>query len=639
MAPTSINKPGRGIHPLGAYVAKRCAVRLQWDVNHPCEPEEDTSASLRAERGNDFEEAIIKAAMAPEPEGWVVIERSRNESRERRAEVVAETHAAMEDGALVIFDGRLMDVEGLRVGEPDVLVRHGNTPVADTWRYLPLDIKHHSTLTAWRQDEDPALLRPAVTSPLSSPFLDSRSKQLGFSRKRNENDAIQLAHYARMLDACDHMASDWWGGIIGSEGVVLWYDLHENLKKTRSTSNPDVKQKWRSALERYDHEFDFRIKVMRAADAATKPEDFLVEPLHCSECKDCPWREHCGPIINAQGGNVTLLPRVSYAEWLKWREHGITTREDLAKKVGPAAHLFEVFAPDSLEKVLEKARGEDNSEVPIGALLRANATKQHQACIRAGVVTAQDLVDLLDQKEILPKSSQWSKHVTRAQAATGDKDFIAWPDAELEGPPRFDIEVDIDMENSIDDFVYLWGALVTDRSTGDSKYFAFADWNCQSHTDEVRLFEEFWGWFYALRTQALVTGRTFGAYCWHKGAEEGRLRALSAHDLTLTQQVNEFAESDSWIDLLHSWRDNYTNGRGDGLKLVAEHAGFSWRVDEPSGEDSMQYYEDQLTSDEQSVIEENQAWLLSYNEDDCRATQVIRDWLEALVGSDTNDGA
>ena len=145
--------------------------------------------------------------------------------------------------------------------------------------------------------------------------------------------------------------------------------------------------------------------------------------------------------------------------------------------------------------------------------------------------------------------------------------------------------------------------------------------------------QNFWGWFTDLRETTEASGRTFGAYCWHKGAEQGRFRDLSAHDDSLTEQVDEFTDSESWVDLLDTWKHSYTTGTGNGLKVVADVAGFAWRVDTPSGELSMTYYNDQLLADDAARVDEARAWLLSYNEDDCLATHHIRNWLTGLVAA------
>ena len=85
------------------------------------------------------------------------------------------------------------------------------------------------------------------------------------------NDALQLAHYRRLLEAAGLASSRAWGGIIGRDGRVWWCDLDE--------------QRWqrgtRSALEVYDRAFSLRLRVLdrqlqRNADPGVHP---LVIPI------------------------------------------------------------------------------------------------------------------------------------------------------------------------------------------------------------------------------------------------------------------------------------------------------------------------------------------------------------------------
>lgn len=632
---TNKRRSGRGIHPLGAYVAKRCPVRLQWDVNNPTEPIDEVVNDLRAQQGNEFEEELTVNALEHQPDGWLRTDRDGRS----RADVATDTLAAMADGALVIFDGRLpIDQEGLRVGEPDVLVRQGDEPVDGTWRYLPVDIKHHLTLNEIPDERLPG--NPALVSDMEAPFLKDAAPAPGLSLRAIDGDAIQLAHYARILEAHGHMAEEGFGAIIGKERKVVWYDLNKPMFTTRSTSDPKKKTAVRSSFERYDHEFDFRVRVMHTADAATTFGDpDLLVPLQCNECPTCPWTEYCGERLEAGSGHVTLLPHVGYKRWLELSRAEVETRQDLVDKIGfQGATLLGAFTEKSLSNLLELA-AEADPDVDIVSLTRSNAHKQHEALATAEVHTAADLLEVFPSKPVLKQSSSWAQTVTRAEAALSDEPFLIWPGATPQAPPRFDVEVDIDMENTIDDRVYLWGAFVHDRNAGDEpKYQAFVDWHIDGNTDEAEqreraVFEELWKWFGDLRQTTIDEGRTFGAYCWYKGAEETRLTALSTHDEKLSAEVADFCATDEWVDLLDHWSAYYTTGTGDGLKVIAPLAGFKWRADDAGGEYSMTRYNDQLHTQDQELIDEARKWLLHYNEDDCRATHVLRSWMDGLIRS------
>ena len=61
--------------------------------------------------------------------------------------------------------------------------------------------------------------------------------------------------------------------------------------------------------------------------------------------------------------------------------------------------------------------------------------------------------------------------------------------------PRGDIEVDVDMEN-VEEGVYLWGALLSDRANGEttSDYRAFATWDFLTVEEQTRNFVGVWNW-------------------------------------------------------------------------------------------------------------------------------------------------
>jgi predicted RecB family nuclease len=81
-----------------------------------------------------------------------------------------------------------------------------------------------------------------------------------------------------------------------------------------------------------------------------------------------------------------------------------------------------------------------------------------------------------------------------------------------------------------------------------------------------------------------------------------------------------------WVDL-HDLAKRQIQTEGPlGLKQLAAAAGFSWRDKNPSGEASMLWYEVATTDDSVEALTSRQR-ILEYNEDDCRATKALRDWL------------
>ena len=194
--------------------------------------------------------------------------------------------------------------------------------------------------------------------------------------------------------------------------------------------------------------------------------------------------------------------------------------------------------------------------------------------------------------------------------------------------PRGDIEIDVDME-STNDGCYLWGALVTDRraSSPDARYISFATWNPDVEKGEALAFEDFWTWLTKERAQARAAGATLRAYCYSRSAEQGQMRRI-ADRLGLLAQVNEFVASDEWVDLLEVVRTHLVTGRSMGLKEVAPLAGFTWQSNEVGGDLAMVNYDTAIDDDDPIAQAAARTWILTYNEDDVRATAALRDWLD-----------
>jgi uncharacterized protein len=64
-----------------------------------------------------------------------------------------------------------------------------------------------------------------------------------------------------------------------------------------------------------------------------------------------------------------------------------------------------------------------------------------------------------------------------------------------------------------------------------------------------------------------------------------------------------------------------------GIKAIAQHLGFNWRDETPSGALSIQWYNDFLSTGDESYLNR----VLEYNEDDCKATMVVKDYLKRRV--------
>jgi predicted RecB family nuclease len=397
---------------LGAYAARGCAVRTQWDVVQPCEPAPDGPFRVElARKGVAFEGEVFAELRALHDDAVVIDHDLPSTQRE------AATDAALAGRARIIIGPRLRhDLRSGRVGEPDLLVRHG------TAGYRPIDVKHHRTLDA----EHPQDLRGVVAlADLGHRDVAARPREAG-THDAHRGDLLQLAHYWRMLEdlglAATGVPS---GAIIGRERQVVWFDLTEPR-----FSEGAGRGERRSALEVYDVEFAerHRVFVAAAAHVADAARPLPLVPVSITECPDCRWREHCGAYLEERE-DVSLLPRVTRPSWEALRSIGADTIPQLA------------------------ALGE-GIEVPgmtSGALASAvaNARARHGAAIayrRPGVrsieVERADVEVDVDMENVEEGAYLWGAHATDHRGsgvvAPGYHAFVDWDaDAALAGARAF----------------------------------------------------------------------------------------------------------------------------------------------------------------------------------------------------------
>ena len=600
------------IRPQGAYFAARCPERVQLDVLWPCEPlpESEFMLTLFA-AGDEYEEDTI-ASLLDGVDGAVVIDGEDRDERERQ------TLRALDQGAAIIVGGRLpVDDAAHRVGEPDLLVRHGGG-------YVPVDVKSHKALVKAKEPGTGT----ALVSDLEAPFPDAATPRPDFDPRTHTRDLLQLAHYRRLLETAGYAASTGnVAGIYGNDGVVVWYDLDQPCLNPSEYLVPAPAGPL-SPMARYDLEFAHRLEVHAAAQShlVDPSAALLAEPIVCDQCAQCRWRDWCGQRLE-EADDVSQIFGIGPARRRLFMAHGVRTLHDLAALDWTTAALL--CREVDLDDLMAKSAGLDGATRLAEVI--SNRTAQLDVLSSLGFHTVSDLAALDTTVLDLGRegASNLATQIDLARARTGPAGAYRRRDCERLDVPRGDVEVDVDMENT-NDGCYLWGALVTDRRTSaPSCYVAFASWDPDPAAGELVAFEAFWAWFTDLRAQTAAAGATFRAYCYSRSAEEGQMtRVADRLGPGVRAEVDAFIRSEDWVDLYAIVRNDLVTGRSKGLKIVAPLAGFAWTSDVAGGTQAMVAYELAIDDSDPLAQAEAQRWILEYNEDDVRATATLRAWLD-----------
>jgi len=594
MIETSTVSAPPGAIVLGAYAARSCPVKTQNAFNPtlvaetaPDDSSVDSSDGLAElfDGGAQFHRAVLDR-LVDSCVGEVVDLRpvdlgTRSDSR--RAEQIDACVRAMTSGAQVIIGGCLpVDLSGHRVGFPDLLVR-GADRTNGSAAYHPVEVKWHKIIERSRSPdndaEEPRVLR---YSALESPGPGSAIEASGYGLRIGSRvaDFLQLAHYHRMLEACSFGAEDAFAGVIGTDDpfgapVLAWADLRAPQVRTFSRSSP---QGWllRSPLERYDHEHAFRVKIALVARQQTRRPDqdskLLVSPIVNKECPRCQWWDHCLPQLDPDDVSLRIdKAPLDMREIATLRRHGITTITDLVD--AELDQLLEWYLPEVSH------RGGAEGRIRVAA--------------------------------------------RRASMLLEGTSF----DRETVGPielPQAAVEIDLDIESSADGRVYLWGFLLQHAGESGAVYHEFSQFDDLDNQSEAALASDAFAW---LRS---IVDATPSALVFHYSAYEvAKIIELARREHTeLLDWAASYAE-EHFVDLLEIVKAHYFGVSGLGLKLMARHAGFSWRDDDPGGLNSQLWFAEAVHGETAELRSRARRRVLEYNEDDVTATSQVRAWLRA----------
>jgi predicted RecB family nuclease len=211
------------------------------------------------------------------------------------------------------------------------------------------------------------------------------------------------------------------------------------------------------------------------------------------------------------------------------------------------------------------------------------------------------------------------KYVTTAKALDTnkpiifDKDAIEFPDCKVE--IFLDLEgIDPTMaDENTPQIDYLIGILVRENST--EKYIPFTAKDTDHEKEMLLEFLEF-----------IKNQNDYVIYHYHHYEKTHLTKMMDEYEIDMTTQNLVF---DNMIDIHKSATNSVIFPTyGNGLKQIAPYLGFKWRHKDVNATESISIYLDFVKNPKEN--QERFQKVIDYNEDDCVATRVIKDWLVSV---------
>jgi predicted RecB family nuclease len=304
-----------------------------------------------------------------------------------------------------------------------------------------------------------------------------------------------------------------------------------------------------------------------------EPEVFIAH----NRCDLCPWLSHCYEIAQTQQ-HLSLLPGVTPTRYVQLQALQLTTAEALAIAVPKQLEILPGFGNIVADRLVRQAQASlQNRAIPVPRFV-----------VNGRTLTAEiPSVSLLTVEEL----------------------------------PTAPIELYFDIEAAPDhNLVYLHGVLVANRQTGDTIFHALlAD----------RLEDEAVIWQQLLDLVWQYPDAPIFHFCPYEVQTVQRLaKYYNTPDELVQPLLSRFVDLHERVTRVATLPvESYA------LKPIARWLGFNWRDAQANGAQSIYWYAQWLETGDRAFLNA----ILRYNEDDCRATHQVKDWLVEFAQAEYRD--
>jgi len=246
-----------------------------------------------------------------------------------------------------------------------------------------------------------------------------------------------------------------------------------------------------------------------------------------------------------------------------------------------------------------------------------------------GLSTVQDVIDL-SIPELLAKKKNDSdflkgigkalleKLVFRANLFQNNLDPVIHKKIEF---PQVEYELFFDIEDDpTQEFVYMHG--IYERTSKSEQFIHFTAKDI-SDEQEKKVWADFWSYIESLPKD------NYAVYYYSHHEKTTYLKLQKKYPEVISEEaVLAFFDNPNVIDL-YKYIERHTDWPigSYSLKEIATYLGFTWRDETPSGALSIKWFNDYIAKKDKETLER----IIEYNEDDCKATMVVKDGLMKLL--------
>ncbi|KYC37058.1 recombinase B [Scytonema hofmannii PCC 7110] len=311
------------------------------------------------------------------------------------------------------------------------------------------------------------------------------------------------------------------------------------------------------------------------------PEVFISR----QKCSLCPWYSNCYAVAQNQK-HLSLLPGVTPVRYKQLKALDITTVESLAE-----THPTQ----------LEHLPGFDRAVAP-KLILQAQSIVENRPIFLPYLSSVKD-------KDVNFYTSSGSVYLEETERSDLNNLNATYPLQEILSTAPVEIFFDIEAQPDLH-LDYLLGVLIVDRQANTETFYSLL---AEKQEDERLIWEQF------LDLVGQYPDAPIYHFCVYESDTVQRLAKLYQTPYSSVLPVlNRF------VDVYEILTQNVALPvESYALKTIARWLGFEWRDSEASGAKCIYWYDQWLQTGDRALLEVIQR----YNEDDCRATRSVKDWL------------